>query len=80
MVRVNIQQAKSRLSDLLARVEHGEDVVIARGNRPIARLVPATGEAAAPRKPGTARGLLVVPDDFDAPTPHAALDRAHRKC
>lgn len=38
-VQVNVGEAKTHLSDLLARVEAGEEVVIARGNRPIARLV-----------------------------------------
>lgn len=38
-VQINVGEAKTRLSELLARVEAGEEVVIARGNRPIARLV-----------------------------------------
>lgn len=39
-VQVNVQDAKTQLSQLLARVESGEDVVIARGGVPVARLVP----------------------------------------
>ena len=63
MVQVNVQDAKTRLSELLVRVEHGEDVVIARAGAPVARLVPAG--PLAPRRFG---GLtLQVPDDFDAP-------------
>jgi len=38
--QVNVQDAKTRLSELLGRVEHGEEVTIARGGTPIARLVP----------------------------------------
>lgn len=38
-VQVNVGEAKTRLSELLARVEAGEEVIIARGNQPIARLV-----------------------------------------
>lgn len=63
MTTVNVQDAKTRLSDLLARVERGEEVVIARSGTPVARLVPVG--APAPRRFG---GLaLTVPDDFDAP-------------
>ena len=39
-IQVNVQEAKTRLSELLARVEAGEDVVIARSGRPIAHLTP----------------------------------------
>jgi prevent-host-death family protein len=40
VTQVNVQDAKTRLSELLARVEKGEDIVIARGGHPIARLSP----------------------------------------
>lgn len=46
-VIVNVQEAKTRLSELLARVEKGEDVVIARGGHPVAHLTPV--ETPAPR-------------------------------
>lgn len=39
-ITVNVGEAKTRLSELIARVEAGEDVVIARGNTPVARLAP----------------------------------------
>jgi prevent-host-death family protein len=39
-ITVNIGEAKTRLSELVAKVEAGEDVVIARDNRPVARLAP----------------------------------------
>ena len=42
---VKVQQAKTQLSALLASVEHGEEVVISRGNTPVARLVPIQGGA-----------------------------------
>lgn len=63
MTTVNVQDAKTRLSDLLARVERGEEVVIARSGTPVARLVPV-GAPAPRRFSGLA---LTVPDDFDAP-------------
>ena len=69
MTVVNVQEAKTRLSDLLARVERGEDVIIARAGLPIARLVPVG--APPPRHFG---GMsLTVPDDFDAPLDEAEL-------
>ena len=69
----NIHEAKTHLSRLLARVEAGEEVVIARAGRPVARLVAVTTDTS-PREPGSARGLFQVPDDFDAPLPDDLLD------
>lgn len=63
---VNVQEAKAHLSQLLARAEAGEDVVIGRAHRPVVRLVPV--DAPPGRTFGTMRNL-VVPDDFDAPLP-----------
>ncbi len=45
---VNVQDAKTRLSELLVRVERGEEIVIARAGRPIARLVPVAEPARRP--------------------------------
>ena len=53
MTQVNVQEAKTRLSDLLLRTEQGEDIVIARAGRPVARLVPV--EQPAPRTFGVMR-------------------------
>jgi prevent-host-death family protein len=72
MESVNIYEAKTKLSQLLARVEAGEDVVIARAGRPIARLTAV--EPACGRVLGRDAGLVQVPDDFDAPLPAAVLD------
>lgn len=69
MTQVNVQEAKTRLSDLLARLERGEDIVIARAGVPVARLVPI---AAPPRR--TFGGAnFEVPDNFDAPLPEGEL-------
>lgn len=62
---VNVHQAKTHLSRLLARVEAGESIVIARAGRPIAVLSPVQGQKS--RKPGRER--IVIHDDFDAPLP-----------
>lgn len=60
---VNVQEAKTRLSELLARVEHGEEVVIARAGQPVAQL------AALHAPPDRVFGILElsVPDSFFEP-------------
>lgn len=62
---VPVGEAKSQLSGLLRRVEGGEEIVIRRGARSIARLVPERPTGVAP--PGALRGRIVVSDDFDEP-------------
>ena len=68
MVTVNIHEAKTTLSRLVERVEAGEEVVIARSGKPVAKLVPLT-RATTPRVPGSMRGQITIADDFDAPLP-----------
>jgi prevent-host-death family protein len=76
---VNIHEAKTHLSKLLARVENGEEIVIARAGRPVARLVRYT-PVAKPRKPGGWKGKVWIADDFDADLPEeiAAAFRGER--
>ena len=64
---IGVHEAKTHLSRLLRRVAAGEEIVIARGGRPIARLVPV--ERRERRVLGQDRGVFEVPDDFDAPLP-----------
>ncbi len=61
---VNVYEAKTHLSQLLDRVAAGEEIVIARAGRPIARLV-ALAESSARRVPGAWRGMVTVAADFD---------------
>jgi prevent-host-death family protein len=61
---VNIHEAKTHLSRLIERVETGEEVVIARAGRPVARLVPFRARTA-PRVPGQWRGRIQLAPDFD---------------
>lgn len=68
MIVVNTHEAKTNLSSLLDDVLHGDEVVIARANRPIARLVPV-GAPPSVRKPGCLKGKIKVSADFDAPLP-----------
>lgn len=63
---VNMHEAKTHLSRLVERVEAGEEVVIARAGRPVARIV-AYRPRKAPREPGLWRGRVTVAPDFDAP-------------
>jgi prevent-host-death family protein len=65
---VNIYEAKTQLSRLVDRAAAGEEIVIARAGRPMARLVPLV--ALPPRRQlGILGGTLNIPDDFDAPLP-----------
>ena len=65
---VTIHAAKTHLSALVARAEAGEEIVIARAGRPIARLVPYRARTK-PRTPGLWRGQGWIAEDFDAPIP-----------
>lgn len=56
MTIINVHAAKTQLSRLLERVAQGEELVIAKAGRPVARLVPVEPPTA-PRQPGSARGL-----------------------
>ena len=69
---VNIHEAKTHLSKLIARVEAGEEIVIARDGSPVARLV-GVCQPAAKRVSGRDRGLFSVPEEFDAPLPEGIL-------
>ncbi len=70
---VNVYEAKTQLSRLLREVAAGEDIVIAKGGTPLARLVPFQEEGRA-RDLGFARGRIVVSHDFDAPLPEDLLE------
>lgn len=62
---VNIHEAKTQLSKLLARVLAGEEITIAKAGRPVARLVPC--DVPTRRAPGRYAGQGYIADDFDAP-------------
>ena len=65
---VNVHEAKTHLSRLLERVERGEEIVIARAGRPVARLVPVAPKA--DKRPiGLYKGQIWMSDDFDEPLP-----------
>ena len=71
MVIVNVREAKTRLSQLLAQVEAGEDVVIARNRKPVARLVGCRGRGN--RQFGAMAGQITVDNGFLDPLPEEDL-------
>ena len=69
---VTIHKAKSTLSRLIKKASAGEEVIIARGNKPVARLV-SVGEIKGKRQPGALKGKLHVGPEFFAPLPPEEL-------
>ena len=68
MKYTNIHQAKTHFSQLVDRAMRGEEVIIAKAGKPVAKLVKWRTQTAA-RKGGFLRGKITVSDDFDAPLP-----------
>jgi prevent-host-death family protein len=66
----NVHEAKTHLSRLLERVARGEEVIIAKSGRPVAKLVPVAAE---PRRPGRLKGRIRLGPDFDEPLPEEVL-------
>lgn len=72
---LNLYDAKTQLSALVEEAAAGAEIIIAKAGRPMAKLV--AFRASARRKPGRAKGLVWIADDFDAPLPadlQAAFD------
>ena len=67
---VNVHSARARLSELLERAARGEEIILAKRGKPIARLVPV--EDREPRRPGLAKGRLT--DAFFEPLPPDELE------
>jgi len=63
---VTVTEAKTQLSRLIERVTEGEEIVIRRGQRPVAKIV-RYEEPAVPRRMGELRGQIWMSDDFDEP-------------
>jgi prevent-host-death family protein len=60
----NIHEAKTHFSQLVERVQSGEEIVIGKAGKPVAKLVPYT-EALEPRRPGAWKGKVWIAEDFD---------------
>jgi prevent-host-death family protein len=77
MTSVSIHEAKTHLSRLIARVALGEESVIAKGGRPVARLVPFRGQKGR-REPGLDQDTVRIAEDFDGPLPEELLRESER--
>jgi prevent-host-death family protein len=76
----NIHEAKTHLSRLIARVAAGEEIIITRAGRPVARLIAYGGAEPPQRIPGTWKGRVKISRDFDKlPQPIAAAFRGERE-
>jgi prevent-host-death family protein len=70
---VNMHEAKTHLSRLIQRVEAGEEIVIGRSGKPVAKLVPYQEERVQ-RRPGALKGKIWIADDFDDDLPAEVLE------
>ena len=73
MTIFNIHETKTHFSKLLERVLNGEEVIIAKAGKPVARLLPFTQEDTSPRIPGIDKGKVIIMPDFDDPLPEFDL-------
>jgi len=74
MTVVTVHQAKTNLSRLIKKASQGEEVIIARGPKPVARIVPI-GEVKGKRQPGSLKGKLRVGPEFFEPLPDSELSK-----
>ena len=72
MATVNVHEAKTHLSRLLDRAQQGEEIVIAKVGRPVARLGPLV-RSGTKRRLGLLDGKFRIPDDFNRPLPDAVI-------
>lgn len=73
MKTINVHQAKTNLSKLLADVELGEEIIIANRGVPVAKLIPFHGTSNRRASLGQDQGRFVVPEDFNDPLPEDIL-------
>ena len=73
-IQVNLYEAKTNLSSLVERAAKGEEIIIAKAGKPMAKLTAMAPESYAPRVPGgNFLGVTYLADDFDAPLPEEIL-------
>lgn len=70
---VNITKAKTHLSRFVDQAAAGEEIIITRAGKPVARLVTLAANTQKSRKLGLAKGRFTIPEDFDAPLSDSAL-------
>ena len=66
MATFNVHEAKTHFSKLLDRVLKGEEVIIAKAGKPVARILPVVSDVSV-RQPGIDKGKVVIMPDFDEP-------------
>lgn len=73
-IQVNLYEAKTQLSSLVERAAKGEEIIIAKAGKPLAKLVAISPATESPREPGgNFLGVTYLADDFDAPLPEEVL-------
>ncbi len=75
MTVINVHEAKTHLSRLLARAAGGEEIVIAKAGKPVARLVPIDGMLREPRRLGALKGQIWLAEDWDSHEVNEAIAR-----
>ena len=73
MTTVNLHAAKTHFSRLVDQAAAGEEIIIAKAGKPVARLMPLAPVERPKRKLGALAGKAVIPEDFDAPLPEDIL-------
>ena len=68
----NIHDAKTNLSRIIERVEHGEEIIISRAGTPVAKVIPLVRQANRTGR-GSLRGSLVLAEDWDSPQTNDAI-------
>lgn len=70
---VNIRAAKTHFSQLVDRAAKGEEIIISKAGKPVARLMPLAVPARRRRRVGLLKGRIKIAEDFDAPLPEEVL-------
>lgn len=78
MEQVNIHQAKTHLSKLVEKVLDGQEIIISKAGKPVAKLVPFN-QGASSRKLGLMKGKIRMSADFDAPLPESIIEEFEGK-
>jgi len=76
-IQVNIYEAKTKFSKLISQAIAGEEIIIAKSGKPVAKLVPFE-KPPQDRKPGSAKNKMVIADEFDAPLPNDILKEFYK--
>ena len=73
MAIINIHDAKTHFSKILIRVNRGEEVIIAKAGKPVAKIIPIK-EGGSDRVPGSAKGMLTSSDEFFKALPDSVIE------